>query len=132
MGAIDREDQLALSDQAHLIYALTLLQERVHNCAQNKGWWRDARSIPECLALIHSEVSEALEAYRECKGALADLRTPTHGDDAKPEGVPVELADLIIRVLDLAQHLEIDLARVLLEKHAFNRGRPYRHGNKTC
>jgi NTP pyrophosphatase (non-canonical NTP hydrolase) len=48
----------------------------------------------------------------------------------KPEGIPSELADIIIRVLDVAYRYGIDLEEVLLEKLAFNETRGYRHGGK--
>ena len=88
----------------------------IHRNAVAHGWWEKERPIPEMLCLIHSEVSEALEAYR-------------NGDD---ENFSEELADIIIRVLDLAIGQEIDIERAVLEKHKFNKTRPYRHGGKRC
>lgn len=48
----------------------------------------------------------------------------------KPEGVPVELADAVIRIADLCGHLEIDLEEVIETKIAYNEGHPYKHGKK--
>lgn len=70
--------------------------------------------IPAKLALVTSETSEALEAYR--------------ARDFKNFGE--ELADTLIRVLDLAAGLQIDMDRVVREKLEKNKGRGYRHGNK--
>jgi NTP pyrophosphatase (non-canonical NTP hydrolase) len=70
--------------------------------------------VPAILALIHSEVSEALEAFRV-------------GDKAN---FAEELADVVIRVLDCANGLEIDLGTAVLDKMAKNRQRAYRHGGK--
>lgn len=85
-----------------------------------KAQWAAAQ-----LALIHSEVSEALEDVR------ADNFAPsTNSQTGKPEGLPSELADIVIRVLDLADILGIDMTRALEEKHSYNLGRAHRHGGK--
>lgn len=46
----------------------------------------------------------------------------------KPEGVPIELADVIIRCFDMADYYEIDLEKAIVEKMNFNKDRPYKHG----
>lgn len=97
-----------------------------HSIAKDKGWWEKDRDIPELLCLIHSEVSEALEDYR------SDNMEVLIGVGGKPEGFPVELADILIRIFDLCGHLGINLDDVLTHKIAFNRNRPYRHGNKLA
>ena len=103
--------------------------KRSYEISIEKGWWAEPRDIPHILALIHSEVSEALEEYRKynlqsCKG----FRNNMAGE--KPEGMAYELADIIIRVADLCGHYGIDLNRAISEKMEFNRNREYRHGNK--
>lgn len=102
-----------------------------YEIARRKGWWDQERDIPHCLALIHSEVSEALEEYREYGiGEFKGRRYNRIGN--KPEGFAYELADVVIRVADLAGHLEIDLSRAVKEKMDFNATREYRHGNKRA
>ena len=87
------------------------------------------RTFGDLIALITSEASEALEAHRE---GHAPTETWYGGTDGtKPEGVPSELADIIIRTLDMAQIYGIDLAAALQEKMAYNESREYRHGGKV-
>lgn len=78
------------------------------------GWYDDQRTFGDDCALLHSEVSEALEAYRK------------HDD----QHIGSELADILIRLLDTCHRRDIDLYGEYVAKMAINRGRPYRHGNK--
>jgi hypothetical protein len=80
-------------------YTLNELRDLVHDMAQEKGWWVGERSDAEVKALIHSEISEALECYRN--GEMAMHIEPVTG---KPEGFVVELADALIRYLDWLGH----------------------------
>lgn len=70
--------------------------EEVHTLARVKGWWDRPRSNQEVLVLIISELYEAVEEYRH------DRISPSTSEEGKPEGVLVELADAVIRLLDLA------------------------------
>lgn len=79
------------------------------------------------LALVTSEASEAIEEIRDGQ----PLARTYHRDDGKPEGVPSELADILIRVLDLANMLAIDIDAIVTEKMAYNAGRGRMHGGKT-
>ena len=88
--------------------------KEVHENAAAHGWWETARSFPEVAALIHSEVSEALEEWRDgnpaiygccgIPGAVCEFEGACDKDEktgtCKPEGVAVELCDAIIRILD--------------------------------
>lgn len=102
--------------------------QEVHENAVAHGWWDEKRSFPEIIALIHSELSEALEEYR--MGFDPDLIYP--GKGSKPEGIAVELADAMIRILDYCAYSGIDIEEALTIKHAYNKERPYRHGGKVC
>ena len=90
----------------------------IHKLAIRKGWYEERRSIPESLCLMHSEISEALEGYRN------DI----------PEGekgwIGEELADVIIRIFDMCQYLGIDVIKEVEKKYKVNTKRPYRHGGK--
>jgi NTP pyrophosphatase (non-canonical NTP hydrolase) len=76
---------------------------------------------------MHSELSEMLEEHR-------DGHQPTetyYTEKGKPEGIPSELADLIIRALHFAGIFGIDVAASVAEKHEYNLTRPHRHGGKV-
>lgn len=99
------------------------LQKLSHEIALDKGWWDRERSIGEILALIHSEISEALEEARRSKS----LTQIYFSDTKKPEGFPIELADILIRIGDLAQRMGINLETAIEEKMKYNKKRPFRH-----
>jgi NTP pyrophosphatase (non-canonical NTP hydrolase) len=97
-----------------------LKPEVIHKYAVDKGWWDKDRPVPELLCLLHSEISEGLEAYRNNvpegeKGCLSE-----------------ELADVVIRIWDMSFALGIDIIKAVEKKHKENLERPYRHGNKRC
>lgn len=75
---------------------------------------------------MHSELSEALEEIRNGH-AVTEIY---YGKEGKPEGVPVEFADAIIRICESAQKRGVPLVRALREKLQFNLTRPQRHGGK--
>ena len=95
----------------------------VHENSVRHGWWEDKRNLPEIIALCHSELSEALEAYRN-----GEEMVWMNGD--KPDGIAVEMCDCIIRILDYLAEENIDIDFVLGAKHGYNLTRPYKHGGK--
>ena len=97
--------------------------KEVHENSVNHGWWEEERNLPEIIALCHSELSEALEAYRN-KEAMVWM------NDGKPDGIAVEMCDCIIRILDYLAKEGVDVDLVLRAKHAYNLTRPYKHGGK--
>lgn len=105
--------------------------KEVHENAVNHGWWETARSFPEVAALIHSEISEALEEWRDGNPAVY-INKPEGAETGKPEGVAVELCDAIIRILDYLAYMDVNIEDILVAKHEYNKGREYRHGGKRA
>lgn len=128
-----------------VIHALVM---SAHVNAVEHGWWEPdeesgaPRTFGECIALVHSELSEALEFYREGRqpnqlfytgkfiGSTVDSDEKTDTFQ-KPDGIPAELADVVIRIFDIAGRWNIDLGRAIIEKMEYNKSRPYRHGGKA-
>jgi hypothetical protein len=112
---------------------LNELAKEVHEIAVEHGWWETDRNFGESLALIHSEVSEVLEDWRKGRELnVIHWKENWDGDKVirnKPDGIPIEFADIIIRILDLCAYYNIDIETAIKEKIAYNRERPYRHGN---
>lgn len=106
------------------------LVREAHQNALQHGWWDDDRSVGECIALMHSELSEALEEYRNGY-SVTDVRfeKDKEGYD-KPEGVVIELADVVIRIADFCGRHSLDLATAISMKMEYNKLRPYKHGGK--
>jgi len=99
--------QLSTND----VLALRKIQDKLHGQARAMGWHDKPREIGTLIALCHSELSEALE------GARKDLN-----DDHLPHRkmIEVELADCIIRILDMAGSLDLDVAGAIADKHYYN------------
>ena len=104
---------------------IALLQNKIYTANVAAGWWTnletgqpvpkgDVTTILSKLCLVHSEVSEACEGARK---GLMDDHLP-HRPMAE-----VELADAVIRILDLAGHEGYDLAGAIFEKLAYNQTR---------
>lgn len=111
-----------MSEDEQIAYdGIRYMQALAHQTASDAGWYRDPqtgetikRNFGEVVALMHSELSEALEADRK---GLKDDKLP-HRD-----GREVEFADCIIRILDTAEYLGLDVAGAMIEKNRFNKQR---------
>ena len=111
---------------------LNTLAKQIHDNAVAHGFWEGERNFGEMVALMHSELSEALDEHRN--GKPNEYADHTHGPgwdcdgNCKPEGVAVELADCLIRILDTMLSLDVDIDGVVARKMAYNAGRPHKHG----
>lgn len=106
---------------------LNKLAQEIHENAVNHGWYDEPRTFGEIMVLCHSEISEAVEEYR-AGHSVREIRRDVSG---KPEGVPIELADTIIRLLDACGYYDIDIEKAVRDKHEYNKSRSYRHGGKV-
>ena len=97
--------------------------KEIHQNAVDHGWWDDEPEFPTIVALCHSELSEALEAYRDRMPNVAAAL-------GRPEGIAVEMADCLIRILDWFGGSGVEVETVLRAKHNYNLTREYRHGGK--
>jgi NTP pyrophosphatase (non-canonical NTP hydrolase) len=111
-------------EMIEFIGAFNETQEQAHKTALEHGWWEgEERNQGEMIALMHSELSEALEGLR-------------HGNPPSehiPEftAVEEEMADVIIRIMDNAERRGWRIAEAIVAKMKFNDSRPYKHGGKA-
>jgi NTP pyrophosphatase (non-canonical NTP hydrolase) len=98
------------------------VSELAYSINKSNGWWDWERNNGELIALMHSELSEALEGLRKDKQS-----------DKIPNfsSVEEELADTIIRIMDMAEARGYRIAEAILAKLEYNNNRTYRHGGKN-
>ena len=102
------------------------LIKQAHENAVDKGWYEEPRTFGENISLMDSELSEALEDHRNGYG-LREI----YYEGIKPCGIPIELADVLLRIFDFCGYADIDLEKALALKMDYNKGRLHKHGGKV-
>jgi len=153
---VSQNGELSVYAIADFVKGLHDYTMAVHKCAVDHGWWENGhRNFGEVLMLMNCELAEAMEAYRDgdnvqqiryeyeninegnLDGSVV-LYEPQfvyadgHTELGKPVGVASELADTIIRILDVCERMQIPITEALVRKHKYNLTRPYRHGGKLA
>ena len=107
-----------------IIFQIEQLQQQVYAANEAQGFWDGPGNDNNAskIALMHSELSEALEADR--KGIESDDKIPEF------TGLEAELADTVIRILDFSGRHNLRLGEAIQAKLLFNLTRPYKHGKK--
>lgn len=106
---------------------LNELAEECHKTALEKGWWDKSNPFGQQMMNIIGEVSEAWEEYR--KGYDPHFM---YSENGKLEGIPIEFADVIIRILDTCAQYQVDIDLAVKLKMEYNKTREYRHGGKVA
>ena len=112
-------------NRGEVVLAMASLQKRIYGNAKVHGFWQgEQANFLAKIALVHSELSEAVEAYRK-KGDEPDPHCPEFSN------VQIELAAAIIRILDIGTGFDLaNLAEAILAKMEYNEGREYLHGKR--
>ena len=127
------EDQIKVD----FVFYFHLAQRGAFDVNTLNGWWDDRNAFIEaspnvtplvvigCLGLVHTEVSEAIEAVRK--------HNPETWSDAKTKDTLVrELAGTVVRCMDLAERFDLPLADAIVEEIKANAERGHKHGGKAA
>lgn len=114
---------LSPEQQKYFFGEINRLASLIRYCIYEHGFSKpEPANVPEKLMLTVSELSEALEFARSDRWELF------YHESGKPDGFGIELADAIIRILDMCAAMDIDIAALLAIKMAYNESRPHKHG----
>lgn len=125
------EQVLTLEQNQEPSVTLEEIMRDAWQIAEDKGWHEDRpdqpkKSFVEELMLAVTEISEAVEEYRNRRGYTEIY----YSSEGKPEGIPIEMADVCVRLFDTCITHGIDLEGAIIEKMQYNRTRKHRHGGR--
>lgn len=148
-------------ETAMFLELMEKVRDLCHQNSKDKGFWDEGEetftedtvsgdvkytvktkpwNFAEKIALIHSELSEMLEAWRKGTNESEKDITIIDNTSCDADGIGTrritaieeEVADVYIRLMDLCGKLDIDVGRVVLAKMNYNRNRPHMHGGRKC
>ena len=126
----ERKENAELQKQVDEVKTIGAWVDEIHENAVVHGWYdgNGIKNFGELLMLVVTEVAEAMEEYRN--GML--MKETYVNEKGKMCGISFELADIVIRVMDICGYYDLDLEQAIAQKHEYNKSRPYKHGGKRC
>lgn len=111
-------------------YSIPALMRESYANAERHGFWDEEKEVTGTkFMLMVCELAEAFEEYRNNKPYTEIYYNATKPD--KPEGIPIEMADTVIRIFDYCERHKIDLLSAIILKMNYNSMRPHLHGKKV-
>jgi len=120
--------------------SLNYMARQIAKWSASKGWETNWHNVPEKLMLVVTELAEAMEWYRNLSqediqvldASKGKVDFPTDRPTDSFHGFRVEIADAVIRLLNMSASLGIDIEAEIVRKMEINEKRPFKHGGKNC